>query len=278
MVKNKGVIPFILTSLRVIICIFFALLILVPLLWVTLSSFRVTKDFLTAHPTLIPPTFTLTHYVKLFDRLNVLRYIWNSLVYALSRTLGNVLFCSMAGYAFGRIQFKGKNVLFTICLATMMIPFQVLLVPSYLIIHYLGWIDTYAGLIVPGLAGVFGVFMVRGFFLKLPSELEDAGRVDGLREFGIFFRIMLPQCVPVLVTLTIFTLNGCWNDLLWPLLVTTTNDMRTLTIGIVSFVGLNTTDYGPAMAGAVISMLPIFIMFLFGQKYFVESIATTGLK
>jgi multiple sugar transport system permease protein len=159
-----------------------------------------------------------------------------------------------------------------------MIPFQVLLVPSYLIIHYLGWLDTYAGLIVPGLAGVFGVFMVRGFFLKLPVELEDAGRVDGLREFGIFFRIMLPQCVPVLVTLAVFTLNGCWNDLLWPLLITSTNDMRTLTIGIVSFVGLNTTDYGPAMAGSVISMLPIFILFMVGQKYFVESIATTGLK
>jgi multiple sugar transport system permease protein len=278
MVKSKGVIPFILSTLRIIICTFFALLVLIPLIWVVLSSFRLTKDFLTAKPTLIPPSFTLEHYVELFNRLNVLRYIWNSMVYAISRTIGNVLFCSMAGYAFGRIKFKGRNVLFTICLATMMIPFQVLLVPSYLIVHYLGWIDTYAGLIVPGLAGVFGVFMVRGFFLKLPSELEDAGRIDGLREFGIFFRIMLPQCVPVLVTLTIFTLNGCWNDLLWPLLVTTTNDMRTLTIGIVSFVGLNTTSYGPAMAGAVISMLPIFIMFMFGQKYFVESIATTGLK
>lgn len=278
MVKNKGVIPFILSTLRIVTCIIFALLILIPILWVTLSSFRLTKDFLTASPTLIPPTFTLEHYEELFNRLNVLRYIWNTVVYAVSRTVGNVFFCSMAAYAFGRIKFKGKNILFTLCLATMMIPFQVLLVPSYLIIHYLGWIDTYAGLIVPGLAGVFGVFMIRGFFLKLPAELEDAGRIDGLREFGIFFRIMLPQCVPVLVTLTVFTLNGCWNDLLWPLLVTTSNDMRTLTIGIVSFVGLNTTKYGPAMAGAAISMLPIFILFMFGQKYFVEGIATTGLK
>ena len=278
MVKNKGVIPSILSVLRITVCVFFALLIIVPILWVILSSFRLTKDFLTAEPTLIPPTFTMEHYVTLFTRLDVMRYIINTLVYAVTRTAGNVFFCTMAAYAFGRMQFKGKNLLFTLCLATMMIPFQVLLVPSYLIIHYLGWIDTYAGLIVPGLAGVFGVFMIRGFFLKLPAELEDAGRIDGLREFGIFFRIMLPQCLPVLVTLTVFTLNGCWNDLLWPLLVTTSDKMRTLTIGIVSFIGLNTTSYGPAMAGATISMLPIFILFMFGQKYFVEGIATTGLK
>lgn len=277
-VSNKGFFPLALKVLRVIICLFFALLILVPILWVVFSSFRQTKDFLTASPTLIPPSITIDNYITLFGRLNIMRYIINTLIYAFSRTIGNVLFCSMAGYAFGRLTFKGKNFLFTMCLATMMIPFQVLLVPSYLLIHYLGWLDTYAGLIIPGLAGMFGVFMIRGFFLTLPKELEDAGRVDGLREFGIFMRIMLPQCVPVLVTLAVFTLNGCWNDLLWPLLITSSNEMRTLTIGLVSFIGLNTTNYGPAMAGSVISMLPIFILFMFGQKYFVESIVTTGLK
>ena len=274
--KTPGTIA--LNLLRCAICLIFAVIILVPMLWVVLSSFRQTKDFLTVKPSLIPPVFTTKQYTELFRRIDVARYIKNSLIYAFSRTAGNIFFCSMAGYAFGRLEFKGKNALFTLCLATMMIPFQIILVPVYLIVHYLGWLDTYAGLIVPGLAGAFGVFMLRGFFLTLPKELEEAARVDGMNEFGIYFKIMLPLCVPVLTTLTIFSFNGCWNDLMWPLLVTTGDAMRTLTIGLVSFVGLNTTNYGPAMAGAVISMLPIFIMFLFGQKYFVESIAMTGLK
>ena len=278
MIKKKSFGTYTLEVLRVLLCIALALIILVPILWVVLSSFRTNKDFLTAKPSFIPPTWTTAQYETLFKRIDVLRYIYNSLVYAFSRTVGNIFFCSMAGYAFGRLQFKGKSLLFTLILSTMMIPFQIILVPSYLIINYFGWLDTYAGLIVPGLAGAFGVFMLRGFFLKLPKDLEEAARVDGLNEFLIYLKIMLPLCKPVIITLSIFTLNGCWNDLMWPLLVTSTDKMRTLTIGIVSFVGINTTSYGPAMAGAVISMLPIFIMFMFGQKYFVEGIATTGLK
>lgn len=278
MVRERDLKFYILETIRVIVCMAFALLILIPILWVVFSSFRETKDFLTKDPTLLPTSWTTAHFVELFRRLNVMKYIINSLVYAVSRTAGNILFCSMAAYAFGRIEFKGKNFLFTLVLATMMIPFQVILVPSYLVVNSLGWLDTYAGLIVPGLAGAFGVFMLRGFFLQLPKDLEEAARVDGLHEFGIFFRIMLPLCKPALLTLTIFTFNGCWNDLMWPLIVTSSNDMRTLTIGLVTFVGLNTTNYGPAMAGAFISMLPIFIMFMFGQQYFVESIAMTGLK
>jgi multiple sugar transport system permease protein len=278
MVRSKSFWAYGKEFIRIILCLVFALMILIPIIWVVCSSFRPTKDFLTKSPTLFPPSWTLDHYTALFLRLNVLKYIYNSVVYAFVKTVGNVFFCSMAGYAFGRIAFKGKNVLFTMCLATMMIPFQIILVPSYLILNYLGWLDTYAGLIIPGLASVFGVFLLRGFFLTLPKDLEEAARVDGLNEFGIFFRIMLPLCVPIIVTLSVFTVNGCWNDLLWPLLVTSNESMRTLTIGIVSFVGLNSTNYGPAMAGAVISMLPIFILFIFGQKYFVESIATTGIK
>ena len=278
MVKDKSFKSVILEILRILICIFFALIILIPVLWVVFSSFRVGRDFLLKDPTMFPPVWTLSNYEELFGRLKIGKYIYNSLVYAIVRTAGNLLFCSMAGYAFGRIQFKGKNIMFTMCLATMMIPFQIILVPSYLIIHGLGWLDTYAGLIIPGLAGAFGVFMLRGFFVKLPKDLEEAARVDGLNEFGIFLRIMLPLCVPVLTTLAIFNFNGCWNDLMWPLLVTSTNEMRTLTIGLASFVGMNNTNYGPAMAGSVISMLPIFLLFMFGQKYFVESIATTGLK
>lgn len=278
MVKGKSVKSIILEVLRVICCVFFALLILVPICWVLFSSFRPNKEFLQAAPSLMPKTWTFGHYIELFGRLNVLRYVWNSVVYAAIRTVGNVIFCSMAGYAFGRIRFKGRDVLFTICLATMMIPFQIILVPTYLVIHLLGWLDTYKGLIVPGLAGAFGVFMIRGFFAKLPKDLEEAARIDGLNEYGIFLKIMLPLCAPIIITLTIFNFNGCWNDLLWPLLVTSTNEMRTLTIGLVSFVGMNTTNYGPAMAGAVIAMIPMFLMYIFGQKYFVESIATTGIK
>ena len=278
MITNKNFITYVGSAFRVIISSFFALIILIPLFWVLFSSFREPKAFLEKTPSLIPPTWTLDNYKELFGRLDVIRYIKNSLIYAFSRAIGNVFLCSMAGYAFGRIRFKGKNALFTMCLATMMIPFQVILVPSYLVINFLGWLNTYAGLIIPGLGGAFGVFMLRGFFLKLPKDLEEAARVDGLNEFGIFLRIMFPLCTPAIITLTVFTLNGCWNDLMWPLLITTNDQMRTLTIGMVAFVGLNTTSYGPAMAGAVISVLPILMLFIFCQRYFVSSIATTGLK
>ena len=242
------------------------------------SSFRPNNQFITSEPSLLPRFWSMENYHELFLKTPVLRYTLNSIIYAGGRTAGNIFFCSMAGYAFGRLRFKGKDLMFTMCLATMMVPFQIIMVPTYLIIAKLNWLDTYAALIVPGMAGMFGVFLLRGFFLKLPKDLEEAARVDGMNEFGIFLRIMMPLCTPVLMTLTIFTLNGCWNDLMWPLLVTSTEKSRTLTIGIVSYIGINSTNYGPALAGAVFAVLPIFILFLFGQKYFVNGIATTGLK
>ena len=278
MVTNKNPLSYISQVLRIITCLFFALLVLIPILWMVFSSFRPNDQFITSEPSLIPHTWTMDNYHELFAKTPILRYSLNSLIYAGGRTVGNIFFCSMAGYAFGRLQFKGKSVLFTLCLATMMVPFQIIMVPTYLIIHGLNWLDTYAALIVPGLAGMFGVFLLRGFFLKLPKDLEEAARVDGLNEFGIFARIMMPLCTPVLMTLTIFTLNGCWNDLMWPLLVTSTEKSRTLTIGIISYIGINSTNYGPALAGAVFAVLPIFVLFMFGQKYFVNGIATTGLK
>ena len=193
-------------------------------------------------------------------------------------TIPSVFLNALAGYAFARLEFKGKNVLFIMTLATMMIPFQVIMVPLFMEVYKMGMYDTYAGLIIPKLASAMSVFMMRAAFTTLPKELEEAARIDGISEFGLFWKVMLPLVKPTMVTLIILGVNGAWNDLLWPLLITSSTDMRTLTNGLALFVGENTIQYGAAFAGAFISILPMFILYLVGQKYFVEGTATSGLK
>ena len=184
----------------------------------------------------------------------------------------------MAGYAFARYNFKGKDIIFVIFLATMMIPFQVIMIPSFLEVHALGMYDNYAGLIIPKIAAAYWIFMMRSAFSGLPKELEEAARIDGLSEFGIYARIMMPLIKPALVTLIILSVNGNWNDLLWPLIITSNSKMRTLSNGLALFVGARTIEYGAAFAGAAISLVPMLVLYIFGQKYFVEGQATSGLK
>lgn len=255
-----------------------ALLIITPVIWLILSTFKPEKEIISYPPTFFPQTLTLANFGVVAKRIKIWRYVLNSVIYAGGTTALAVVVNSLAGYVYARFDFKGKNFFFLFTLATMMIPFQVIMVPSFLVVYKMGMYNTYWGLIIPRVAVAASIFMMRAAFTGLPKELEDAGRIDGLSEFGIYLRIMLPQIKPALICLIILSINGSWNDLLWPMLVASKTDMRTLANGLALFVGEYTVQYGAAFAGTLISLLPMLLLYLFGQKYFVEGMASSGLK
>ena len=255
-----------------------ALLILTPVIWMTFSAFKPEKEIISWPPTFIPAVFTLQNFTDVQDRINILRYMLNSTIYAGGTTFLAVIVNSMAGYAYAFYDFKGKTGMFLMTLATMMVPFQVIMVPLFLVVFKMGMYDTYWGLIIPRVAVAGSIFMMRAAFSGIPKELAEAARIDGLSEMGIFWRIMLPQVKPAVITLIILSINGSWNDLLWPMIITSKTEMRTLANGLALFVGQNTIEYGAAFAGALISLIPMFILYIFGQKYFVQGMTSAGLK
>ena len=261
-----------------IVLVILALLVLVPIIWMTLSAFKPEKEIISWPPTFVPQSLTVENFVDVQDRINILRYMLNSVIYAGGTTLLAVIVNSMAGYAYAFYDFKGKTGLFLMTLATMMVPFQVMMVPLFLVVFKLGMYDSYWGLIIPRVAVAGSIFMMRAAFSGIPKELAEAARIDGLSEMGIFWRIMMPQVKPAAITLIILSINGSWNDLLWPMIVTSKTQMRTLANGLALFIGQNTIEYGAAFAGALISLLPMFILYMAGQKYFVEGMASAGLK
>lgn len=255
-----------------------ALLVLLPVVWMVFSAFKPEKEIISWPPTFFPASVTLQNFVDVQDRINIMRYMLNSVIYAGVTTLLAVVVNSMAGYAYAFYEFKGKTGLFLLTLATMMVPFQVIMVPLFLVVFKMGMYDSYWGLIIPRVAVAGSIFMMRAAFSGIPKELAEAARIDGLSEFGIFWRIMMPQVKPAVITLIILSINGSWNDLLWPMIVTSRTEMRTLANGLALFIGQNTIEYGAAFAGALISLLPMFVLYVFGQKYFVEGMAGAGLK
>ena len=261
-----------------IVLVILALLVLVPIIWMTLSAFKPEKEIISWPPTFVPQSLTVENFVDVQDRINILRYMLNSVIYAGGTTLLAVIVNSMAGYAYAFYDFKGKTGLFLMTLATMMVPFQVIMVPLFLVVFKLGMYDSYWVLIIPRVAVAGSIFMMRAAFSGIPKELAEAARIDGLSEMGIFWRIMMPQVKPAAITLIILSINGSWNDLLWPMIVTSKTQMRTLANGLALFIGQNTIEYGAAFAGALISLLPMFILYMAGQKYFVEGMASAGLK
>ncbi|MBQ9360097.1 MAG: carbohydrate ABC transporter permease [Lachnospiraceae bacterium] len=261
-----------------IILLILALLVVVPLTWLALSAFKEEKEILAYPPTFFTHSFTLKNFANTAKRIKIIRYIMNSVIYAVGTTALAVVVNAMAGYAYARKKFLGKNVFFILTLATMMIPFQVIMVPLFLVVYKLGMYNTYWGLIIPRVAVAGSIFMMRAAFAGLPVELEDAARIDGLSEWGIFWRIMLPQVKSSVICLIILSINGSWNDLLWPMIVASDTKMRTLANGLALFVGQNSIQYGASFAGALISIAPMFILYIFGQKYFVEGMASSGLK
>lgn len=261
-----------------LILVILALLVLIPVIWMTLSAFKPEKEIISWPPTFIPHGLTLQNFTDVQDRINILRYILNSVIYAGGTTFLAVIVNSMAGYAYAFYDFKGKTGLFLMTLATMMVPFQVIMVPLFLVVFKMGMYDSYWGLIIPRVAVAGSIFMMRAAFAGVPKELAEAARIDGLSEIGIFWKIMLPQVKPAVITLIILSINGSWNDLLWPMIITSSAQMRTLANGLALFIGQNTIEYGAAFAGALISLLPMFILYMVGQKYFVEGMAGAGLK
>jgi multiple sugar transport system permease protein len=250
-----------------------------PFVWMALSSFKPEGEIRSVPPTWWPETFTLENYRELFSRLDFPLYFTNSVLVAALVTAGNLLFCSMLGYALAKMRFPGKRALFLLVLGMLMVPGMVTFVPQFVLVSNLGLTNTYAGLVLPFLAGPFGVFLMRQFLLSIPDDLIEAARVDGAGEWRIFFRVILPLCKPALATLGILTFLASWNNFLWPLVVATTEDKYTLPVALALYsVGDNKTDFGLLLAGAVVVVVPVLVVFLFLQRHFLRGIATTGLK
>lgn len=261
-----------------LLMLFMLVIVAFPFLWMLISSFKAEPDIVTYPPSFFAPSYTLDQYRRVFSAIPLWMYIRNTAIFAFGTTVISVLFDSMSGYAFARIRFKGRKVLFNLVLLTMMIPFQITMIPLFVQIFKMGLLNTFAGLILPRMTSAFGIFMMRSFFVGMPKDLEEAARIDGLNEAGIFFRIMTPLCKTAMLSLAVFTMMGNWNDLLYPLMLTTTTEMRTLPSGLAMFVGERVTQYGPSIAGSVISMLPLLLMYCFAQRYFIAGIAMSGMK
>ncbi|MEV5964155.1 carbohydrate ABC transporter permease [Kribbella sp. NPDC051952] len=250
-----------------------------PFLWMLLGSFKTQGELLRVPPTWWPDQPTTQNYGDLFSKASFPRYFLNSTIVALIVTAGNLAFCSMIGYALAKLRFQGRNVLFVLVLATLMIPGMVTFVPLFVLVTNAGLANSYPGLILPFLVSPFGVFLMRQFFLGLPDDLMDAGRVDGTSELGIFARIMLPLTRPALATLGILTFLGSWNNFLWPLVIAQTEDKYTLPVALALYsTGQNAQNFGLLMAGAVVVVVPVLVMFLAFQRHVTKGIAITGLK
>jgi multiple sugar transport system permease protein len=248
-----------------------------PFLWMLLSSVKPEAEI--RDVTLLPETWTLENYRSLFNTLDFPKFFANSVIVALLVTAGNLVFCSALGYALAKLPFPGRRVVFLLVLGTLMVPGMVTFVPQFVLVSNMGLTNTYAGLVLPFLAGPFGVFLMRQFLLSIPDDLLEAARVDGAGEFRIFWRIVLPLCRPALATLGILTFISSWNNFLWPLVVATTEDRYTLPVALALYsVGQNRINFGLLLAGAVVVVVPALIVFLVLQRSFLRGIATTGLK
>ena len=250
-----------------------------PFIWMVLGSFKTTGELRSVPPTWWPENPTLANYQDLFERQNFLRFFINSSVVALFVTAGNVVFCSMLGYALAKLHFPGKKILFAVVLATLMVPGVVTFMPLFVMVANMGLVNTHAGLILPFLAGAFGVFLMRQFIGGIPDELLDAARVDGAGEHYIFWRIVMPLCGPALATLTILTFLASWNSFLWPLVVATSQDMFTLPVAVAFLAtGQTETNVALLMAGSVVVIMPVIVVFILLQRHFTQGIAMTGIK
>lgn len=250
-----------------------------PFIWMALSSVKGEAEIRRVPTTWWPEAPTLDNFRELFARLDFPQFFTNSAVVAIAVTLGNLVFCSMLGYALAKFEFAGKKMLFRIVLGTLMIPGMVTLVPLFVLVANMGLVNTYWGLILPFLAAPFGVFLMRQFFFAIPDELIDAARIDGASETRIFLQVVLPLSKPALATLGIITFLGSWNNFLWPLVVATTEDKYTLPVALALYsTGQNQTDYGLLLAGAVVVVVPVLVVFLILQRHIVQGVAMTGIK
>jgi len=268
-------------SLHYAVLIIIAMTILIPFLWMASTSLKGSGVMTEVPPRWIPEKFLWGNYPEVLFEHKFLRFAINSIYISLTAAVGQLFTCSLAGFAFARLRFPGRNLFFSLLLATMMIPMQVMIIPEFLIMLKLGWVDHILSLplIIPSwLAGAFGTFMLRQFFLTIPEDLEAAARIDGCNIFGIYWRIFLPLAGPALATLFIFTTMTAWNDLLRPILYLSSQQRWTLTIGLANFTRQYDVNENLKMAGSLITLTPLVVLYIFTQKYFVRGITLSGLK
>lgn len=260
------------------VLVLFALFFLLPLAWMFVTAIKPFEEWVL--PNWIPNNPTFENFRSIFadPTLPAPRWFANSLGIASVFTVLVLIIDALAGYAYARMEFAGRNLLFGLLLATLVMPGLMFLIPNYLTVNRLGWLNTYQGVMAPGLAGVFGVFFMRQFFQGIPKELEEASRIDGAGTWTTFFRVVLPLAKGALATLAVITFMASWNEFLWPLLVLNDRTMQTLPVGLATIQGQYTFDYGKLMAGAAVTAIPVLILYLFLQRYIVQSVAMTGLK
>ncbi len=254
-----------------------ALFMLAPFVWMVSTSLKTSGQVFEYPPNLIPHPIEWGNYLKVFTVLPFARFFLNSFIVAASVTVLQLVTSSLAAYAFARLRFPGRDALFLGYLGTLMIPGQVVIIPNFILLRYLGWINTYQGLILPAAFSAFGTFLLRQFFLTIPNELEDAAVVDGASRFQIYLRVILPLSGPALSALAIFTFLFQWNSFLFPLVVTNSVDMNTLTVGLRTLQGQYNTAWTLLMAGSVVALLPVLLVFVVAQRYFIRGITLTGL-
>jgi multiple sugar transport system permease protein len=255
-----------------------ALVTLTPLLWMVSASFMSPGESNSFPPRLLPQVPTLQNYVDLFTRLNLARYLLNSTLVAVLATLISLVINSMAGYAFAKLRFAGRERVFHVLLAALVIPGQVGMLPLFLLLRAMGLVNTMAGVVVPFMAGIFGIFMIRQYAMSIPDDLLDAARVDGAGEYRIFWNIVIPVIQPILVTLAVFTFLSAWNDFMWPLIVLSDDAKYTLPVALASLSGEHVQDTGLMMAGSVLTVLPVVVLFVVLQRAYIRGVMMGSVK
>ena len=261
-----------------IVLILIAVIMVVPFLWMLSTSLKTQYDAVKIPPVWISVVAVSLKNVKLFTEQPMFQFMLNTIKIVFFVVLGQLFFSSLAAYSFARISFKGRNVVFFFYIATLMVPGQVTMIPTYLMFAKAGLTDNHLALILPAFFSAFGVFLLRQFFMSLPRELEEAAEIDGCNPFMTYWRIMLPLVVPAMLTLGVFTLMNTWNDYMGPLIYLSSPEKYTMTLGIAYFKGVYTTQWNLVMAGSIVSVVPILIAYLCAQKYFIEGIAFSGVK
>ena len=251
---------------------------LLPFVWMLLTSFKTLPEVLRIPIKWLPGRLGLDNYKEVLQTLNFKKYYLNTIIVTASITLGQLFLCSLSAYSFARLKFFGRDVIFYSLLCVLMVPPQMTLIPRYLMMNSFRWIDSFLALVVPSIPSAYGTFFLRQFFKTLPKELEDSAKIDGCSYFRTYWSILLPLCKSALVAYGIIAVLWAWNDLLWPLIITSTDKMRVLSIAMATLQGENTTQFHLLMAASVMSTLPMIMMFVIGQKYFIAGIALTGIK
>lgn len=249
-----------------------------PFVWQALTAMKTLTESVQVPPTILPHHWELGNFRTVFDSIPFTDMLVNSVALTVGRTVGQIALCSLAAYAFARFQFPGRDIIFVAFLSVLMVPPQVFLLPQYEIMQRLGWLNSLPALIVPGVFSAFGTFLLRQFFIGLPSELEEAARIDGANPVQVFWYVMLPLAKPGLIALSIMTILWSWNDFLWPLVVNTDPQKMPLSAGLATLIGQHQTNFPVLMAGSLLAMLPIIAIFTVMQKQFIQGIAFTGSK